>query len=212
MANITYTELLDEVLPELSADPSDPVTENAIRRAVTEFCADSWIWQYLPDPLDVTANEAAVDLEPPGGADITAVLHVALDGTPLDKRAAHWLDANLPRWRTDTATPRHYTQIDTDQIILAPVPASSGSGVLTMTLALQPSHTATGFPRWIFKLHEAALVDGAVSRLMLMADKPWSNAANGADRRARFHDAKANARAAVVMALGGAPLRTTSQH
>ena len=31
MANIKYSELLDEVLPYLAADPSDPVTENAIK-------------------------------------------------------------------------------------------------------------------------------------------------------------------------------------
>lgn len=212
MANINYTELLDEVLPHLAADPSDPVTENAIKRAVIEFCAGSWIWQHLPDPMVVIANVPDYDLEPPSGADVAAVLHVALSGVPLEKKAAHWLDATLPGWRTDTATPRYFTQLDGDQIVLAPVPAASASNALTMTLALQPSHTSTGFPKWIFTRHVYDLADGALARLMLMPGKPWTDLANGADRRNRFEAAMAGAKLDAVTALSGAPLRTRSQH
>lgn len=212
MANIKYSELLDEVLPNLAADPSDPVTENAIKRAVIEFCEKSWIWQYLPDNLDVTAGEAAIDLEPLPGSDIAAVMAAALDGNPLDAKSLDWLNANVPRWRTDRTTPRYYTQVDTEQLILAGVPDASSTGGLALTLALQPSHNATGFPKWIFNQHVYALADGAMAKLMLMPAKPWTDVVNGQDRRAKFDAAIANARAAVVAGLGRAALRVAAHH
>lgn len=212
MANIKYSELLDEVLPNLAADPSDPVTENAIKRAVIEFCAGARVWQYLPDALDVTAGELTVDLEPEQGADVGVVMHVALNGAPLENKSIDWLDRNEPGWRSTAGTPNYFTQVDTEQIILAPLPAASARKALVMTMALQPSHTATSFPAWIFSRYAYALADGAMSKLMLMPGKPWTDIPGGADRRTRFEQAISNARANAVGGLSRAATRTTSQH
>lgn len=212
MANIKYSDMLDDVLPSLAADPSDPVTEHAIKRAVIEFCAGSWIWKHLPDPMDVTANEAVYDLEPLPGTDVSMVMSVALDGYPLTNKATDWLDSNEPGWRTVTGTPRYFTQVDPTQLILAQVPSASTTGGLTATLALQPDQRATGFPSWIANQYLYALADGAISRLMLMPNKPWTDLPNGQDRRTRFDAAIANARATAVGGLGRAPTRTASQH
>lgn len=212
MANIPYTELLDEVLPSLAADPSDPVTENAIKRAVIEFCAGSWIWRHFPDPIDVVAGEAYYQLESPSGADITVVVDAQHDRAPIHARSTSWLDAEIPGWRTIRKTPKYYTQIDTEEIILAAVPESSITGGLTLTLALQPSQTAAGFPKWIFNQYLYDLANGAIAKLMLMPGKPWTDLQNGADRRARFDGAIANARASAASALGRAPGRVKPQH
>lgn len=212
MATIKYSDLLDDVLPSLAADPSDPVTEHAIKRAVIEFCASSWIWKHLPDAIDVASGEAVYDLEPLPATDIAAVMSASLDNYPLTPKATDWLDANVPGWRTTTATPRHVTQVDTEQVILAPVPAATVAGGLVLTLAMQPSQNSTGFPKWIANQYIYALADGAISRLMLMPNKPWTDLANGQDRRAKFDAAMANARANAVFGLGRASLRTASQH
>lgn len=212
MANTKYSDLMDDVLPTLAADPSDPVTEHAIKRSVIEFCAGSWIWKYLPDAIDVTAGEAVYDLEPLPATDIAAVMSVALDGYPLDAKATDWLDANVPGWRTTRATPRYFTQVDTEQVILAQVPAATLVGGLVLTMAMQPSQNSTGFPAWIANQHLYALADGAISRLMLMPNKPWTDLANGQDRRAKFDAAISNARANAVGGLSRAPTRTASQH
>jgi len=212
VANIKYSELLDEVLPNLAADPSDPVTENAIKRAVIEFCAASWVWKHLPDAIDVTAGEATIDLEPLPGTDIAAVMSASLEGIPLDAKSTDWLDAELRNWRSERDRPKYFTQVDTEQLILARVPDATITAGLTLTLALQPSHNATGFPKWIFNQHVYALADGAMAKLMLMPAKPWTDVVNGQDRRSRFEAAIANARAAAVAGLGRAALRTTAQH
>lgn len=212
MATTKYSDLIDDVLPSLAADPSDPVTEHAIKRAVIEFCAGSWVWHHLPDPIDVEVSESTYDLEMPTGTDISTVMSASLNGVPLDPKSILWLDSNIPRWKQQVATPKYFTQVDTEQIILAPVPEVTSAQGLTMTLALQPSQSSTNFPRWIYSQYSYALADGAMAYLMLMPGKPWTDIKNGADRRSSFDAAIANARASAVTALGRAPQRTTSQH
>lgn len=212
MANFKYADLLDEVLPYLAADPSNPVTENAIKRSVIEFCAGSWIWRYIPDPIDVVAGQARYTLEPPSGTDVSVVIDVQHNTTPLPARSTSWLDAEIPGWRTIRKTPKYHTQTDTEEIILAAVPEVNLPAGLTMTLALQPSQRSKDFPGWIGNQYIYDLANGAVSRLMLMPNRPWTDLQNGADRRARFDAAIANARAAAASAVGRAPGRVKPQH
>lgn len=210
MANVKYSDMLDEVLPLLAADPSDPVTENAIKRSAVEFCATSWVWKYLTDPVQTTPGEPLYMLDALPGSDVATVLSVELGGIPLECKTVEWLNANEQGWRTRRGTPRYYAQVDTEEVMLAPVPDTAAE--LTTTLALQPSHTSTGIPKWIFTQHIYTLVDGALAKLMLMPGKPWSDAQNGAMRLSSFEKGMANASAVSANALGRAVTRTTSQH
>lgn len=212
MATLKYSDFIDEVLPFLAADPSNPVTENAIKRAVIEFCAGSWIWKYLPDATSTVSGEAEYDLEPPAGADVSVVMHVALDGVQLTHKSLEWLDSELPRWRTTTGTPKYFSQVNSEQIVLAPAPDYGVTDGLSMTLALQPSQTATGFPSWIGNQYFEDLANGAISKLMLMPNKPWTDLKTGADRRNSFQAAIANARASAVRSLARAEIHSRSHH
>ena len=212
MANTEYSALLPEVLTELAADPSNPVAINAIKRAVIDFCAGSWIWKYLADPISVQVGNAVYDLEAPDGADITTVNAVSFAGVPLVPKTTDWLDENLPDWRTDRKTPKYFTQVDTEQIILAPVPDYNVANGLVMTLVLQPSQAATGFPSWIYNQFIYSICYGAVSKLMLLNNKPWTDLVTGADKRKDFQEEIANARAGGANALGRAAVRAKSQH
>lgn len=212
MALIKYSDLISDVLPHLAADPSDPVTENAIKRSVIEFCAGSWIWKAFQDPATVTAGVNTYDLSPESGTDVASVLAAELDGLPLKGKDIPWLNNEIPRWKTVSGTVKYFTQIDTESLILAPLPDVTITNGLTVTLALQPNQKATGFPSWIYNKYVYALVDGAVARLMLMPNKGWSDPATGLDRRDKYEAAIANARNTAVSALGAAPQRTKSQH
>ncbi|CAB4122884.1 hypothetical protein UFOVP33_71 [uncultured Caudovirales phage] len=212
MANIKYSDLIDDVLPSLGADPSDPVTEYAIKRACIEFCNLSWVWKHLPDPINVKGGQAYYDLESPADTDISAVMDAAHNTVPLNSKSVAWLDAQLPGWRTSRAVPKYYTQLDTEQLILAAVPDSDIKGGLTLTLALQPAQSATGLPKWIFNQYLYTLADGAIARLMLMPNKPWTDLQNGSDRRAKFDAGIANARASANAALGRAAQRSEAAH
>lgn len=212
MASIKYSDLLKEVLPGLSADPSDPVTENAIKRAVIELCARSWIWKMLCDQADVTAGESVVDMEPEMGASVAAVVSVEYNGKPIEPADISRLDASRPGWRMTTGEPVAFTQIDAGQIILTPTPDATQRGALSITLALQPSLTATGFPKWIAEKYLESIADGALARLLLMPGKPWADGTSGQLARSRFDQAIATARSSAASSIGRAALRVTSQH
>lgn len=212
MANKKYADLVNEVLPYLAADPSDPVTEQAIRRTVIQFCADSWIWKAFQDPVSVRAGLNQYDLEPETGADVSAVVAVELDGRTIHPKTPVWLNKEIPRWKTVTGTPKYFTQMDTESLFLAPLPQDNQANALTITLALQPTQKSDGFPMWIYNQYADALVNGAVGRLMLMNGKPWADPANGLDRRNSFMSEIASARNDAVSALGIAPTRVTPQH
>lgn len=212
MATIKYDDLISDVLPHLAADPSDPVTRNAIKRTVIEFCAGSWIWKVFQDPVSVKAGVNTYDLEPETGTDVSAVIAVELDGLPLKPQNVSWLNGEIPRWKSVSGAVKYYTQIDTETLILAPLPDTSLSNALTITLAVQPSQKSTGFPAWIHNQFIYALVDGAVARLMLMPNKSWTDTAAGFDRRTKFEAAIADANNTAVSALGRAPVRVKPQH
>lgn len=212
MANIQYSDLIDEVLPQLAADPSDPVTEQAIKRAVIEFCRESWIWQFFPDAQNVRSGVADYDIEPPSGADVVTVVDVEYNRVPLTPKSVAWLNKEIPGWRTTGAAVKHYTQIDTEQLILAPLPAENITNGLVMTVALQPSQSATSFPKWIANQFIYQIADGAIAKLMLMPGKPWTDLVNGQDHRTRFEQSFNDAREAAVSALGRAAVRVSAQH
>lgn len=212
MADIEYSQLLPEVLPYLRADPSDPVTENAIKRTVIEFCSSTLVWKHTPDPINVVAGTSAYTIAAPTDSVVAAVLSAQIDGQPIDPKSLDWLDSNVPRWRTQAATPEYFTQTEPQQLILAPLPSSTLASGLTLTVGLQPSQSAVGFPQWIFDQFLYVLADGAISKLMLMSDKPWTDMQNGADRRARFESATSGARTSADSSLGRATSRVTAQH
>jgi len=211
-AIVKYSDLLSEILPVLSADPSDPVTEHALKRSVIRFCNESWVWKYFPDPSDLVAYENAIDIEAPAGADVSVVMTVSVNGVKIDPRRPDWLDDEMPSWQTKTGTPKYWTQTDTDQIILAPLPDVSIVNGVTMTLALQPNQKQVGFPAWIASQYLYNIVDGAIAHLMLMPDKAWTNLALGASYMERFEDGIAKARGDGVAGISRAPTRTTPQH
>ncbi len=212
MANFLYTDLIDEVLPYLAADPSDPVTEAAIRRTVIEFCRESWIWKHIADTQHLRARVQAYDIEPPLGADIVTVMTATAAGRDIQARRPDWLDENHPYWKSDTGIVRYFTQIDTSQILLVNIPDETLANGLQMTLALQPTQAAESFPQWIGNKYIYQLAEGAISRLMLMNKKPWSDMKEGAYRRGLFDSAIAAARSDAVSGLARAPTRTTSYH
>lgn len=214
MSTIKYSDLLDEVLPFLAADPSDPVTEAAIRRSVIEFFSRSWLWKYLPDPVDLVAGEPVYDLEPPQGGSVVAVMNVIVNGQPIDNKTIEWLDRNVPLWRTERRASSYFTQVQSDQVILAPVPDTNVTGGITMTLAIAPSATSKSFPAWVVNNvnYLETIVDGALYRLMLMPNKPWTDLKNGADRRLQFNTGVASASELAATALSRAPTRVSSNH
>lgn len=207
-----YTALAPDVKTELIADPSDPVVERAVRNAAIEFCQDSWIWREYGSPVSITSGESRVDLEIPAGADLATVISVSLDGITLDPESGDALSRYHPRWDTDRGAPKRYTQVDPSYLILSPVPDANYVDQLVICYALMPKRTSTGFPDWIANQWWDGIVAGAVARLMLTSNRPWSDLKVGPIKRRIFDDAVAQAKESALRGLGRAPTRVAMQH
>lgn len=212
MANTDYSDMLGEVLPYLAADPSDPVTEGAIKRAVIEFCTRTWLWKHASFTVDVAAGVSSYTLTPPTGSIVVEVLDMRFNGSPITGSAFASLNATQPGWMTEQGTPRTYTQIESDRVILTPTPDATQVGALVATLILAPGYDSTGAPQWIMSKYRYALAEGAISRLMLMPGRPWTDLQGGIDRRDRFESHMANARMDATHGTAASVTRTTPQH
>lgn len=212
MGNIKYSDLIREVLPFLAANPSNPVTENMIKRAAIEFCAGSMVWKHIPDAMDVDANEPVYDIDVPSGSEVSCVISVILNGDPILPKSIDWLNNNVPTWNTTPSQPLYFAQTEPGQIILAPTPSDNVAAAMNITVALQPSQNSTSFPKWIFSRFAYAIADGAVAKLMLIPNKPWTDLASGEYRLNQFNAAIASARATAAHGLNRAPIRTKSVH
>lgn len=208
MASTKFSDLIPDVLTVMSADPSDPVTEHAIRRAAITFCRDSWVWKEVSDPIDVISGTAVYDLEPPTGADVARVVTAILDGRELVPSSIDTTEFSA----AGSGHPKLWAQVDTEQIILAPNPDSTISAGLIVTLALQPTQTAANLPRWIATHHRDTIINGAVAFLLGMPGQTWTDFNLASAKDYAFRSGISDARASAVAGLSRASLRTTSYH
>lgn len=206
-----YTDLFDEVLPEVPGVPQD-LAANAIRNTVIEFCQGSWCWRYIMDPAPVLAGLNTYELDPPPGAEVAQVLLVSVDGKEIHPIGQSDLVARLPLWATERGEVKYFLTDDPAQVILAPVPVRKIAGGLVVTAALQPTRASTTFPTWIWSRYFDALADGAKARLLAMPKKPWTSPELFTLYRGRFDAAMGGAKAESQRGLTRAPQRTTSYH
>lgn len=208
MASTKFSDLIPDVLTVMSADPSDPVTEHAIRRAAITFCRESWVWKEVCDPLDVLVGESTYDLEPPTGADVARVVTAYLDGAELTPSS---IDSPVFS-SAGSGHPKLWAQVDTEQIILAPHPDSTITAALVVTLALQPSQTSQSLPKWIATQHHDTIINGAIAFLLGMPGQTWTDYNLAAAKDSAFRAGISDARSSAVAGLSRASLRTTSHH
>jgi hypothetical protein len=206
-------DIADDVLPLLAADPSHPVALRMIGEAVAELCITTDVWREEASRLTVTPGQATYDISPNStDTKVARVISVFLDGSPLPIRPTDWLDANVNGWRSAQGTPVYCTQRHPDEVQLVPAPTSRHLRGLTMELSLQPSRAGVGIPSWIYSRYRETIVDGAVAKLMLMPDKPWSNLAMGEFRLGRFQTGMAGISTDTATSFRSAITRTTTHH
>ncbi len=208
MASTKFSDLIPDVLTIMSADPSDPVTEYAIRRAAITFCRESWVWKETSDPIDIESGMNTYDLEMPTGTDVARVISAVVNGDELVPSSVD----DFAFSSAGSGFPRYWAQVDTEQIIMSPSPDSSIHAGLVVTLALQPSATAQSIPKWIASQHHDTLIDGAVAFLLNMQGQTWTDYALGSAKELKFKSGISDARSSAVAGLSRASLRTTSRH
>lgn len=197
------TALRPEVLPHVSECPI-PIVDDAILKAVIEFCNRSRAYRFSPSAISVvagTANYAVSDL--PAGMVIAWLLAAELDDDPLDL-----LDpGTIPQsWATETGSPSTAIVYSETTIGLRKAPDAAGS--LSVKLALRPALTATTYPDEFHNLYQERIAAGALAKLYAQPNRPWSNPLLVADCRSRFDSGILDAEYRADRGNSNAPGRT----
>lgn len=149
---------------------------HAIRLTVTDFCTKTHWWKYKSDPLDLEAGEKEYQIEVPNGAEPVAVTAAWYLGRPLwplgysAKNKWQVIDLDLRE-----GPPQAFSQSDTENLILSPVPRDSESGALVIECALRPKRNATGAGKDLLDRWDDAIVNGTLARLYAIPNQPYTN-------------------------------------
>lgn len=187
MATVQFTDWLPYVQAEVDGCPRAMIMD-AIRQTVIAFCGRSRIWRLQCNPLTTQVGVNTYSLEIPSYAQCVSVRSVIYnDWKPvLEERTTEQLDAAYVEWRTTSGKPKYYVFQSPNIITFDKVPdAEVGVQVL---VALKPRQNALEVDEMIFEEYRDQIASGAISRLMLMVDKPWSNAQIGVMHAGRFED------------------------
>lgn len=144
---MSYDRIVDRALLELPGAFRSIVRDEA-KRVARAFCRDTLAWQQT-DSLWLPAGQVDVDLYPPSGSELVALISIA-----------------------DMTRGADYHQPTPTLIRLTRAP--SVTETRQAMLALAPSSAAADLPA-ILSVHEDALVHGVVARLARIPAVEWSS-------------------------------------
>ncbi len=166
------------ILPHAQACP-EPTAVQHLRWAAMKFCEASRIWRSCEE-FNVVGGCAEVVCVPQH-AQIFEIERAYFNERLLDPKAAgdihHRYDDSQPRWITQS-TPN----------TIRMVPGTQEEGVLRLNLFLKPSRDAEDFPDFLDEF-EQEIADGALSRILVVPNQPFTDPQMAASFGAAFQGA-----------------------
>lgn len=192
MATTAFTVWLPEVLPSVPECP-EVLAINAIRNSCVEFCnATNW-WQGDYGTTAITAAQLPFSFTVANSGSVAQILVATLDGAPLVPANVDELDSKVIGWRDATGQPRVYFQPLPGTIDFYPRPAGTDSYDIFMRVSYTPLRAATTVDSTVYESYMEEIAAGALSRLMMIPGKPWTNEQAGAAYDSTFKSAKVQA-------------------
>lgn len=182
---IEYSTLVPECLPDVVGCP-DLLIERALRDAAIELATRGHIWmvEQYPEAFSVGQEDMYLDL--PTKTRLVSVLSVKYGDYQLEPYNPLDLDQYSIDWRTATGSPRAYIVLTEKTLKPIPIPDTASDTKFYVTFAVAPTRESTGLPDELMNRWHAALVAGALSRLMTMRRVVWSDPTTAGIHRAFF--------------------------
>ena len=192
-----FSTLFTDVLSQAQDCPK-VVAVNEIRKAAIELCEKSAIWTRNHDAIYTYKNGAEYDLDDtPTDAEVDRLLDAKLDGRPFAIGGPRDL---FDIGTDEIGTPKVCAIVRPQVISLSPVPA--GRHALLIRVAYKPSNAATEMDDDIMQKWRDTLVQGALYRLKMMANKPWSDTQTAAVHKTLFDQGLRQAKLKAVTGYG----------
>jgi hypothetical protein len=200
---VNYTDLFWQVRAELPGVPV-PLLYNVYAETVRNFFRRSLAWQVSVPPVDLIANEEFPDLlDSPYEELLPAETYVVQpvrikykDGSNVTFRTRTQLDAMDSTWEQDVRSgpTRHWTITAPGVYRLYPIPAESVEAALFMKIAVAPRRNARAVPEPLADEWTQAWTEGALSALLKIPGKDWTDVNLAAAHGRMFDDSVREAR------------------
>jgi hypothetical protein len=174
-----HTAFLDYVLPQVPGATNE-MALHEIKNTIIDFCEKSLLLQIDHDPVTAINNIMDYDLEPPSGRLVTKIIRAWYKGVPLDPVGPDEINSvsvynQLAGAVIRREDPRLITQKDARSFSVYPIPNETVPNAITLRVALKPTRTSSTIDDVIFEDYAEIIGHGAISRLALSPDKPYTN-------------------------------------
>ena len=178
MADRLYTTIEPRISASVPGMPQ-PTLLRYIQSAARVVCERTLAWRYEQDVQILTPGEYRYEYETPSNTEVCAVLHTALNGVGVTWVTEEELHDRYPSWPSETVTersaPRVFSQYDTQNYVVAPVPDSDTTYNIKMFLALRPTLSATGMDSVVFNEVEDLIEHAVLQEAQVLTEKSWSD-------------------------------------
>ncbi len=148
----------------------EPLAEMYLRDAAIDFCRESRVLYGDLTDISVTSGDASYTLTISADERPIAVLGVKFDGLDL---VPVQLDSLRDDWQSDTGTPQYYYMSNEVDLVLYPVPDTTGT--LKVSVARAPTRTAASIDDTLADQWLDGVVAGALARALIAPNTPYSN-------------------------------------
>lgn len=207
MSEISYEKFLPHVLPYVPNCLEDQAVL-AIRNACIEFCKETNIVQEPMDAITATAGNNTYQPDVPSGYLMNKVLELYYVGRKMDAKSLLELQRLYTmNWGALVGAPRVYTQFNPDEFTVTPSPAETVKNAFTGRMGLVPTRSSTQVRSIVYDRYLEDIVPGALARLMVTPDQPYTDVAAARDYAVLSKSRIAAVRQYVNSGMTQAPMR-----
>jgi hypothetical protein len=197
--NTKLTDFYDEIAIQVPG-ATIPIITQTLRATLREFFVDSGAWVVEAQPMKMRPGKADYYLDPQAEGDVLYVMAMSVDVN--NYRAKFLVPEQMQRFGYATNNPspvpvRFRGYVDTPgKFTIAPYPAAGvdTDGVLQPYVALTLPENRETVPSWMIRYWKDIWIEGCLSKLMIMPDKPYSNLTSAKYYQRRFRNGISTAR------------------
>ena len=171
----SFESLVKEILPYVPGLPRSLSSELLYDPQPLSLQKDQKLMYMILDPITTISGVYEYEFDQPSGTDVHQILWMTYDGDDLDPISPRSLELNYPDWRDKTSLPQVYLQKNPSTFWVIPVPNSSVTNGLLLSVALKPSRTTSNIDTTFSNSYRDGIVYGTLYRLLRIPAKDWTD-------------------------------------
>lgn len=178
---VALTDFSPYILPFADGCP-EFVIQDAVLATIQDYYQQTSEKEVELPVIDIVATQNVYTLTI-ANAHAFRVTDALYEGHGLVRKDPAGLATEIgPDWRQRSGTPAYFYMPGLDQIRLAPTPETALAGGLFVVCTTYPSRSATSFDEVLIEEMRDAIVNGALSRLLMQQDQKWTDVKQGVAR------------------------------